>query len=128
MNDLRVSLVQGDTRWHDPAGNRSYYGGLMSALRGITDLVLLPETFTSGFSNDAIGSAETMDGPTVAWMREQALGRNARLTARLPEDAADLDVGFDIRSGNFRIGASYRGLVSSRWSDHGAQVTLGFDF
>ena len=42
MNDLRVSLVQGDTRWHDPAGNRSYYGDLMSALRGITDLVLLP--------------------------------------------------------------------------------------
>src|SRR5690606_24860457 len=41
-------------------------------LRGITDLVLLPETFTSGFSNDAIGQAETMDGPTVAWIREQA--------------------------------------------------------
>lgn len=50
------------------------------------------------------------------------------LGSRLPEDAADLDIGFDIRSGNFRIGASYRGLVSSRWSDHGAQVTLGFDF
>src|SRR5690606_23411109 len=54
VNDLRVSLVQGETRWHDPAGNRAYYGQLLSALRGITDLVLLPETFTSGFSNDAI--------------------------------------------------------------------------
>src|SRR5690606_22980146 len=53
VNDLRVRLVQGETRWHDPAGNREYYGQLISALRGITDLVLLPETFTSGFSNEA---------------------------------------------------------------------------
>lgn len=77
MSNLRVTLVQGDTRWHDPSGNRDYYGGLIDSLHGLTDLVLLPETFTSGFSNDAIGQAETMDGPTVAWMREHA----ARLDA-----------------------------------------------
>ena len=80
MNDLRISLVQGDTRWHDPAGNREYYGRLIAPLHGITDLVLLPETFTSGFSNDAIGQAETMDGPTVAWMREQAARLGAAVT------------------------------------------------
>ena len=80
MNDLRVSLVQGETRWHDPAGNREYYGQLISALRGITDLVLLPETFTSGFSNEAIASAETMDGPTVAWLRDQARDLDAAVT------------------------------------------------
>ncbi|MGY1530004.1 amidohydrolase [Luteimonas sp. A649] len=72
MDNLRISLVQGDTLWHDPAGNREYYGGLIAPLRGITDLVLLPETFTSGFSNDAIEQAEGMDGPTVRWMRDQA--------------------------------------------------------
>ncbi|MDH7452740.1 amidohydrolase [Luteimonas composti] len=72
MNDLRISLVQGATRWHDPAGNRDYYGRLIAPLRGTTDVVLLPETFTSGFSNDAIGNAETMDGPTLDWMREHA--------------------------------------------------------
>lgn len=72
MDDLRISLVQGDTRWHDPAGNRDYYGHLMAPLHGTTDLVLLPETFTSGFSNEAIHNAEGMDGPTVAWIREQA--------------------------------------------------------
>ena len=30
MNDLRVSIVQGATRWHDPAGNRTYYGDLIA--------------------------------------------------------------------------------------------------
>ena len=61
MQDLRISLVQGETRWHDPAGNRDYYGGLIAPLAGQTDLVILPETFTSGFSNEAIDQAEGMD-------------------------------------------------------------------
>ncbi|PSD12348.1 amidohydrolase, partial [Stenotrophomonas maltophilia] len=77
MQDLRISLVQGDTRWHDPAGNREYYGALLAPLAGTTDLVILPETFTSGFSNEAIAQAEGMDGPTVAWVREQARALNA---------------------------------------------------
>lgn len=80
MNNLRVSLVQGATLWHDPAGNREYYGELIAPLRGITDLVLLPETFTSGFSNEAIDDAETMGGATVVWMREQAAALNAAVT------------------------------------------------
>ncbi len=80
MQNLRVSIVQGDTRWHDPAANRDYYGRLMAPLHGLTDLVVLPETFTSGFSNEAIGSAETMQGDTVAWLREQASLLNAAVT------------------------------------------------
>jgi omega-amidase len=80
MHNLRVSIVQGETRWHDPAGNREYYGRLIAPLHGTTDLVVLPETFTSGFSNDAIGDAETMDGPTVAWMLEQTATLDAAVT------------------------------------------------
>ena len=80
MHDLRISLVQGATRWHDPAGNRDYYGDLIKPLAHTTDLVILPETFTSGFSNEAIDQAETMDGPTVAWIREQAERLQAAVT------------------------------------------------
>ena len=78
--DLRISLVQGNTRWHDPQGNREHYGALLAPLAGNTDLVILPETFTSGFSNDAIFRAEGMEGPTVAWMREQAAKLGAAVT------------------------------------------------
>ena len=80
MRNLRVSIVQGATRWHDPAGNREYYAELLAPLHGTTDLVVLPETFTSGFSNDAIGNAEGMDGATVAWIREQATKLDAAVT------------------------------------------------
>ena len=80
MQPLRVSLVQGATRWHDPTGNRDYYGSLIAPLAGRTDLVVLPETFTSGFSNEAIRDAETMDGVTVAWLRERARELHAAIT------------------------------------------------
>lgn len=80
MQPLKVSLVQGATRWHDPVGNREYYGSLIAPLAGQTDLVVLPETFTSGFSNEAIHNAETMDGPAVAWLRERARELDAAVT------------------------------------------------
>jgi predicted amidohydrolase len=80
MHDLRISLIQGETRWHDPAGNRDYYAQLIAPLAGQTDLVILPETFTSGLSNDAIDRAETMQGETVAWIREQARKLDAAVT------------------------------------------------
>jgi predicted amidohydrolase len=52
----------------------------MAPLAGATDLIVLPETFTSGFSNEAIHRAEGMDGPTVAWIREQAARLGAVVT------------------------------------------------
>ena len=88
-NDLRVSIVQGETRWHDPEANREYYGDVMRSLRGITDVVVLPETFTSGFSNDAMDRAEDMDGPTVAWVREQAQLLDAAVTGSVQLRAGD---------------------------------------
>jgi predicted amidohydrolase len=90
MDDLRISLVQGATRWQAPAANRAYYGRLIAPLHGTTDLVLLPETFTSGFSNAAIDQAEAMDGPTVAWLREQSQRLGAAITGSVQiRDGAD---------------------------------------
>ena len=83
QRDLRVTLVQGDTRWHDPAGNRAYYADLALPHAGRTDLIVLPETFTSGFSNEALQRAEGMDGPSVAWMRELAAQCGAVVTGSL---------------------------------------------
>lgn len=78
MQALKVGLAQGATRWHDPAGNRDYYGKLIDSLRGC-DLIVLPETFTSGFSNEAIHNAETMQGPTLDWLRAQATNMDAAI-------------------------------------------------
>jgi predicted amidohydrolase len=80
---LRVSLVQGATRWHDAAANRDYYGGLVRSLRGQSDLVILPETFLSGFTTDTLGQAEPMDGEGVRWLRALAVEVDAVVTGSL---------------------------------------------
>lgn len=83
MRDLRVTLVQAETVWHAPAANRARIAALLDARQGPTDLVVLPETFSTGFSNEAIATAETMDGDTVAWMRAQAAARDAAVVGSL---------------------------------------------
>lgn len=72
QENLNISVVQGNTRWHNPEANREYYGELLKRETHETDIFILPETFTSGFSNEAIGNAETMQGPTLQWMLEKA--------------------------------------------------------
>lgn len=72
MRDLKVSLVQSMLHWEDAAANRTMFGEKLRALKGATDLVLLPEMFSTGFSMRSTELTESMDGPTVAWMREQA--------------------------------------------------------
>lgn len=80
---LRVSVVQGDTRWHDAAANRDYYGARVLALKGQTDLVVLPETFTSGFTNETLGNAEGMDGESLRWLAQLAVEADAVVTGSL---------------------------------------------
>lgn len=78
--DLRVTLVQADTVWHDAEANRARIAAQLGERRAPTDLIVLPETFTTGFSNAALATAESMDGATVAWMRAQARAHEAAIT------------------------------------------------
>ncbi|MGN6479291.1 amidohydrolase [Luteibacter sp.] len=82
MQTLTVSLVQGATRWHDAPANREYYGHLVRTAPR-SDLFVLPETFLSGFTNDTLANAETMDGESVAWLRALAIEVNATITGSL---------------------------------------------
>lgn len=83
LQPLIVTLVQGATRWHDAEANREYYGALVRRHAVGSDLVVLPETFLSGFSNDTRASAETMDGTGVAWLRALATEVGAVITGSL---------------------------------------------
>jgi omega-amidase len=82
VQTLTVSLVQGATRWHDAPANREYYGHLVRTAPA-SDLFVLPETFLSGFTNDTLANAETMDGESVAWLRSLAIEVNATITGSL---------------------------------------------
>ncbi|MEO8673812.1 MAG: nitrilase-related carbon-nitrogen hydrolase, partial [Tahibacter sp.] len=87
--NLRISIVQGNTRWHDSAANRDYYGAHARSLAGQTDLIVLPETFTSGFTNETLGNAETMQGATIPWLQSLAADVNAVITGSVVIRAGD---------------------------------------
>jgi predicted amidohydrolase len=76
LDPLNVTLVQACLQWRDPERNRAQLEQMMRAA-GTSGLFVLPETFTTGFLGDTDGTAETMEGPTVAWM----LGLAAELDA-----------------------------------------------
>ena len=79
MRDIRVTLVQSMLHWEDARANRSMFSEKLAALEGATDVIVLPEMFTTGFSMRSAELAEDMDGPTVAWMRDQAKALDAAL-------------------------------------------------
>ena len=57
---LTVSLVQTATHWHDAERNRDMFDGWLEQVPAHTDLVVLPEMFSTGFTMDSGEVAETM--------------------------------------------------------------------
>lgn len=78
--ELDIAIIQADTVWHDPQANRAYYARVLREQNPQADIIVLPETFTSGFSNAALQRAEGMDGETVAWLRDTAGERHCAIT------------------------------------------------
>ncbi len=80
---LRITTVQSILHWENAAANLDMFSQKLGGLADKTDLVILPEMFTSGFSMNAEAIAETMDGPSLKWMREMASSLNAVVTGSL---------------------------------------------
>ena len=83
MQPLTVTLIQGATRWHDAPANRAYYGDLVRKHAIGSDLVVLPETFLTGFSNEVRTIAEVSQGEGIAWMTALATEMAAVITGSL---------------------------------------------
>lgn len=88
IDDLEVALVQCELAWQDPAANRDYFAAQLELARG-ADLVVLPEMFSTGFSMHSAELAEAEDGPSTAWLREQAQRIGSVVTGSLIIQAAD---------------------------------------
>ncbi|UCG73402.1 MAG: amidohydrolase [Chromatiales bacterium] len=83
MQNLTITLAQADLHWHDPPANRRMFADLAADCASATDLIVLPEMFTTGFTMEAAQVAEDMDGDTVRWMAELARDLDVTLTGSL---------------------------------------------
>lgn len=69
---LKITLAQIDLTWENPEENRRNIENLLTRIPEKSDLIVLPETFSTGFTTRDTLYAEPMDGPTVNWIRRLA--------------------------------------------------------
>lgn len=71
--NIKTALVQTPLIWENPEANRIVLRKKIDELDKDTDLAVLPEMFTSGFTMQPEQVAENMEGKTLSWIREAAM-------------------------------------------------------
>lgn len=82
MQNLKITLIQSNIIWENPKANLEKYSGLIEKL-GETDIIILPEMFTTGFSMQPEKLKENMTGDSVDWMKRIAAWKNAAVVGSL---------------------------------------------
>jgi predicted amidohydrolase len=80
MSSLTFTLIQTSLHWEDKKANLQMLEEKINAIQEKTQVVVLPEMFSTGFSMKPEQLAETVDGETVAWMKRMAAEKRIILT------------------------------------------------
>lgn len=80
---LNITMIQCPLFWEQPEQNRTMFSEQIATIEKPTDLIVLPEMFTTGFSMNPSSLAETNDGPSVKWMQEMARKSNSAITGSI---------------------------------------------
>lgn len=83
MQNLTLTLVQRRLAWEDPQQNREQVATALREHATTTDLVVLPEMFTTGFSMNAIANAEAPGGDTEQWLQALAQELDCAVTGSI---------------------------------------------
>ena len=70
--ELNIVAIQANLTWVNPEKNRLYFEQVINKLTSNTNLVVLPEMFSTGFTMKPSSVSETMNGTTVSWMINMA--------------------------------------------------------
>ena len=79
MNEINISLIQPELRWQSPSDNRNHLDSLLEQVDE-TNLIVFPETFTTGFMGETEHLDESMNGETIDWMTALAAKYDAAVT------------------------------------------------
>jgi predicted amidohydrolase len=72
MSSVTFTLIQSNLYWEDKGANLAMLEEKIRGIKEKTQVVLLPEMFSTGFSMKPEQLAETMEGETVQWMKRIA--------------------------------------------------------
>ncbi len=83
MAPLSITTIQTNIAWENKAANLQILENKINDLEEKTEIIVLPEMFSTGFSMQPEKLAETMDGETVQWMKDVAAKNKIILTGSL---------------------------------------------
>jgi predicted amidohydrolase len=80
MSTLTITLIQSKLHWEDKAANLQMFEEKINSIKEKTEIVVLPETFPTGFSMHPEKLADTMEGEVLQWMKKIASKKKIILT------------------------------------------------
>jgi len=80
MSSLIITAIQTNLHWENKTANLQMLEEKINSIKEKTEIVVLPEMFTTGFSMQPEKLAEPMDGETVQWMKKIAAEKKIILT------------------------------------------------
>lgn len=83
MSGLIITTIQTRLHWEDKTANLQMLEEKISSIKEKTEVIVLPEMFSTGFSMKPEQLAETMDGETVQWMKRIAAEKKIILTGSI---------------------------------------------
>jgi predicted amidohydrolase len=83
MPSLTISIIQTKLFWENKKANMEMLEQKIKSISEKTEVVILPEMFTTGFSMKPKIFAEKMDGETVRWMKKIAAAKKIILTGSI---------------------------------------------
>jgi len=96
MSTLTCTLIQTKLFWEDAAANRQMLEEKINSIKEKTEVVILPEMFSTGFSMHPEKFAETMEGETVEWMKKIASSKKIIITGSLMMKETSEKVGDEV--------------------------------
>ncbi len=83
MQPLTITLIQTDLHWENKAANLQMLEKKIKSIDTKTELVILPEMFSTGFSMKPELLAESMEDETIYWMKRIATEMKIVLTGSI---------------------------------------------
>lgn len=83
MSSLTFTLIQTNLHWENKSANLNMLEEKINSIKDKTEVIVLPEMFSTGFSMKPEQFAEAMDGDAVKWMRRISSEKKVILTGSL---------------------------------------------
>lgn len=81
---MKVTIIQTNLYWENPKKNLLQFDDLIKSISEETNLIILPEMFTTGFTMNSIQFSEKINGKTFQWLKQKSIEKNISIIGSLP--------------------------------------------